>query len=82
MIGWWEADRFAEVRLQEHLREAEQERLKRHARDADAGQPALLQLAVDRLTRRSLSPLRRCQGRDYANAEVGKSSGPPVSLIL
>lgn len=82
MMGWWEIERFAKVRVQGFLREAEQERLKRTVRDARARHPALLQRAATWLIRRALPSVHRRQEQDFSSAGLGQSSGPPVGLIL
>jgi hypothetical protein len=63
--------------MQGYLREAEQERLKRKVRDADARHPALRQFAAAWLSHRALSSAWRRQERNRANAGLGQASGGP-----
>jgi hypothetical protein len=82
MIAWLESEWLAEVRIRDRIREAEQSRLLRKMRTADARLPALLRLTAAWLSRRDLSPARRYKEPDCANTGLGQSSEPPIGLIL
>ena len=82
MTSWWETKRFADVQMQDCLREAARARQRQKAGGAVARYPVILQVAADWLRRRTLSPARRFQERDCANSAQVQSSSRPFGLIL
>jgi hypothetical protein len=73
MMSLWHVERLAELRMQDYLREAAQERLIRQVRGANAHRTAPLPRLVAWLNGRFLAPTKRRQERCCADAGLGPS---------
>lgn len=83
MIGWWETERFVELRMQDRMREADRERRIRQARGADSRRTGLLSLVTAWPNGRVIAPTRRRQQRCCTAAGLDQpQSEPSGSLIL
>jgi hypothetical protein len=83
MIGWWETERFVELRMQDRMREAERERLIRQARGADSRHIGRLSLMAAWLNGQFLARLGRRQEQCCPAGALDQSqSEPHGSLIL
>lgn len=82
MMSWWEAEKSAEFRMQDRMREAARERLARRARGTVPSHTGLLSRVAAWLNGRFLSPTRRRQERCCAtSASCQAQSGPCGSPI-